>query len=153
MNETTLLSQLKDIHTVSRWWEFAPLWYVVMTLGGVIIIFAIKFAYKKFLKALKNRKILKELDVLLNAYKIEPKTIYLAKANILLKRVMMAKGNKVYIASLCDRDWLLYLDKISGSCDFTEGSGQVLISQPYQSVATPVPEVFSLIKQTMLRCL
>lgn len=150
-----LLSQLKDIHQPQpvSWWPPAPGWFILIILILITCFLLGMFAYKAWRRHYRKRFALTSLKNLKVQYQKQAETATIAQVSILLKRVMIARFGKSKIATLTDIEWLAFLDDVSKTDEYTQGTGQALLTMPYQATAQPVPELFVLIEKTMKRCL
>jgi len=156
MNNTqNLLSQLKDIHQPQpvSWWPPAPGWFLLTLLILIVSFLLGMIIYKLWRRYYRKYFALKSLNRLNLQYQQNHETSIIAKTSTLLKRVMIAKYGKQQIACLTDIEWLIFLDYISNTNDYTQGVGKSLLTAPYQAKMEPKPELFTLIEKTFKRCL
>jgi len=155
MNQQNLLAQLKDIHQPQpvSWWPPAYGWYILVALILIIGFIVGKSIYKYWRKKQRKKYALNSLNQLKQAYMKHHDTQYIAKAAVLLKRTVMTKYTRRQVATLTDENWLLFLDSISKSTEYSNGIGRKLLTLPYQEKAAPAEELFDLLEKTMNRCL
>lgn len=149
MNPSTLsspLAKLRDIHMPSpvSIWPLAPGWYLLIFV--ILLVFAAMLwrYHKRQLQLRFETKILTELDSYLNQ---SPPNW--AEINVLLKRVAFLYHPREKIAGLTGVAWLNWLDEQSHSNSYTKGSGQLLLSGPYQTYAVCPDDLPYILKQTL----
>ena len=136
--------KLADIHlpdTIS-YWPVAPGWWILLGLLLFILLSIVFFklrkksqSYKKAqrLKQLKNQAST-ELQNIKAGYKehgIPQRTV--KQLSIFLRRFVLSLYPREKVASLTDQQWLLQLDELSQSKQFSKHYADLLIHVPYQS--------------------
>lgn len=136
MNDS-LLSQLKDIHQppAVSWWPLAPGWYVVLVILLLLLAF---FGYRYYRKQQQHRRrqrIVQHAEQLLLQYQATQSAASIAQLAVLLRRAAIEKFSRETIASLHGEAWLNFLEANSNDTEhsFTQGSGRLLLSAPYQA--------------------
>lgn len=134
MTDPTSLDRLHDIVTPppAPWWPFAPGWYVVLVVGGLLLLgtgikLAIAWQRNRY-----RRAALAELA----AIRTEHGTAVLARLSELLKRTALTTYPREEVAQLSGKAWLEFLDRIGGMSAFVSGPGQPIADGPY---ARPTP--------------
>ena len=130
------LDELRDIHlpgSVSGWPPAIGWWLLAILL--LVMLFTIWRYYKNTKKqrqlvnhALESLEQL-EADSALDARE------WLQAMSALLRRIVINLHGRKDTAGLVGKKWLDYLDGQNKKKDFSEGVGQVLVTQPYQAVA------------------
>jgi hypothetical protein len=154
-SEINYLAQLKDIHLPPpiSWWPLSPLAYGWLFIGLMIGVFLCIQIKNRVINYLDKRYIIAEFEMLQKKYQCTPSTGYLAEAVVLLKRALMKKYPRSLIAPLTDEAWLVFLDTISKTDEFTKGIGKLLLVVPYQAISQPANELFPLLIKTVKRCI
>jgi len=127
------LANLKDIHLPKAigLWPPALGWYLVAFIIIVFLLSFLFFGVKKYHRYLRKKRTLKELDLILSENQDKPSQA-MAHISQLTRRIMLAKFDRHYIANLSGDNWLVFLDERSGSKEFTQGIGRLLLTTPYQ---------------------
>lgn len=131
------LAQLKDIQIpiAPGWWPPAPGWWVL----GILILLGIAYLYRHLLsRHFRHQPFKQARDIILDhntAYIQHNITSneYVELLNQLLKRAAIHSDRASHVAPLSGKGWLTYLDDISCSTEFTQGPGQALGDQRYQT--------------------
>ena len=140
-NETENELPIRDIHLPDNvdWWPIAPGWWLLFLLT----LFAILLVYKKFKKSSNNqtpeseknnKTITNALNLLNEINSIDNNKQAIIKISILLRRTAMSLYGRENVAGLTGAQWLNFLDNKGATTDFSDGSGQVLIQQPYKKL-------------------
>jgi hypothetical protein len=155
MDPKEVLSQLKDIHLPPpvSWWPLAPGWYIALLLLSIICYVLGKILYKHWRKIYRKRFAVKQMQRLEKRYLQQPTAKIIAKAAMLLKQVVMVKYPRNRVAGLHGEEWLIFLDTITKTQDYTQGAGKLLIKVPYQKHSKDAEVLFPLLIKTMKRCL
>ncbi len=86
-----------------------------------------------------------------NSHNTKNIPLLISEISILLRRVALLNFSQTQVASLYDKAWLEFLDKTGSTTEFTQGSGRLLISAPYQAQADyshiEINALFSLARQ------
>jgi hypothetical protein len=132
--DPTSLDRLHDIVTPppAPWWPPAPGWYVVLGVGGLLLLWAgIKLAVG-WRRDSYRRAALAELAAL----RTSPGPDFLARLSALLKRAALATYPRNEVAELSGDAWLEFLDRNGGVSAFVSGPGRPIADGPY---ARPAP--------------
>ncbi len=136
--EQQLLAQLKDVAQPASpgWWPLAPGWWLLIAVVTLLL-----FAAYKILKASVDRK---EKQAWRRAALDEHQQLFyslqnngeqkktLAALSVLMRRVALAVEPRSRVAVLTDKDWLLKLDAIGQTTDYSRGVGELLHRHQYQ---------------------
>ncbi len=146
------LAQLKDIHLPNEISKYPPAPIYFILFFSAAFIFVSIFFYKRYQSKTKNKKYalkqLKEIKLLtlmgddLNA---------IQDLSILLRQVALTAFPRENIASLNGADWLEFLDSISSTTEFTNGSGQILATAPFQKQFDDFPEKLIKISERLIK--
>lgn len=154
---TDILQQLKDIKQPPpvSWWPLAPGWYILLGLAIVILLVGTYYGYRYWRRARRRRKVLAEVDALRLTFAQNADKQYIAsRLSIILKQVLFVAYSPQEVGGLHGEDWLLFLDKASGSSEYTQGSGRLLITAPYANQTDEnLDNLVGLVKKTIKRCL
>lgn len=130
---------IRDIHLPESisWWPIAPGWWLLLLLSLFFGLLTLQKIRRRNNKA--HRDAISQQDTIANAQKIlkgMSKTLddqqAIKEVSVLLRRTAMSLYGRDSIAGLTGAEWLMFLDKKGKTTDFSQGSGQVLIKQPYQ---------------------
>jgi len=156
----SLLTQLKDLHIPSPiYWPLAPGWYILLFFLLLILGSVAYYGYHLWKKRKKIKQenpsqwIHHELSLIEDKLKKQDPSTLIA-CSTLLRRVALLQYPRSDVASLTGEAWLSFLDTSGNTLEFTQGSGRLLITAPYQSSwHEETPTVFSLTKQWIAPCL
>lgn len=129
------LSQLRDIHLPQAvgFWPIAIGWYVLALL---VLVFASVMAMlwrKRQARLAPKRAALAQLARLKKRYQQDQDPVEAAiELSMLFRRVALVLFPSKKVASLRDREWLSFLDRVGNTSEFSQGVGQALITAPYQ---------------------
>jgi hypothetical protein len=132
---TDPLAQLRDIHTpgIIETWPPAPGWWMLATLGTLMVIAGLTWLYRYWRANRYRREAMSELDRLLaNWHKNEDVLAYLQALQKLLKRAALTSFPREEVASLTGEAWVQFLDRTTGSHNFSIGEAEVLIDGTYR---------------------
>jgi hypothetical protein len=129
------LQQLKDIHlphAISTW-PTAPGWIILITIATMIIGYLI---YRYFQRR-RSLYTVKFAFLMLNKLKAltvsNPEKINIAaEVSTLIRRTALHYFHREDIAGLTGLAWLTFLNNSGNTNDFTDGTGELLISAPYR---------------------
>ncbi len=128
------LAALRDIHLpvpVSDW-PPAPGWWV---LAFLVIFLTLYFLYRLRERWQANRYRREALRQLESLYREWQETgdekQFLSDYQRLLKRAALTRYPRVDVASLTGEAWVDFLDRSSGSTEFSMGQGQTLVDGNY----------------------
>lgn len=145
-----LLSQLKDIHQppAVSWWPLAPGWYVVLAILLLVLgVIGYRY-YRKQQQQRRRQRIVQHAEQLLLQYQATQSAASIAQLAVLLRRAAIEKFSRDTVASLHGEAWLSFLEANSNDTEhaFTQGSGRLLLSAPYQAHTVPDAEpLFTLV--------
>jgi len=127
--------QLEDIHlpATPSFWPPAPGWWIAFALLLGVIGFIVRRAYRYRKFRQQRQYILNALQVLQQDFAQQPDPEAIASINQLLRRLALMFYPREQVASLTGHDWLKFLDRSGETDDFTQGSGQLLGTAPYQN--------------------
>jgi hypothetical protein len=133
------LAQLRDIHqpAMIESWPPAPGWWLLAALGLAVVIAVIVWAYRHWHANRYRREAERELSDLLADWRLQQDDFaYLQSLQLLLKRVALTRFPREDVASLTGEAWVQFLDRSTGSHDFSMGETEVLIDGNYRTNAT-----------------
>lgn len=134
MNMThNALANLRDIHmppSISLW-PLAPGWYVLIIVCLLLIGVISYFSLKVWRRRQRRHSILTEMNQYCEQYAENPNHA-LEKISALLRRIALARFNRIEVAGLTGSYWLQFLDRTGNTDNFTQGVGQHLVAAPYQ---------------------
>jgi len=121
------LAQLRDViaPAVPGFWPPALGWWLLLALLCAMLLI-VGFLYRRF----KRRSPLDEL----NAVIALPPPQAVVELSILMRRIAITRFSRPVVASLCDEDWLVFLDQSGHTNQFTCGPGRILVSAPYCAI-------------------
>lgn len=141
------LAELRDIHMPApiETWPPAPGWWLLAALATALVIYLIYLAIKHWRANRYRREALAEMSVLLNTWHEDGNDkAYIEALQQLLKRVALTTFPREDVASLTGEAWVQFLDRSSGSHDFSMGEAEVLIDGNYRpDVSIDVPALHS----------
>lgn len=133
------LNALADIHLPDQisWWPPAPGWWIVLILAIFIGYFSIRYINKKRRQNKFRKQAVVKLQQLNRFWQKQQNLIATAsRLSALMRRIAMANTNpgtqRSDIASLTDKQWLLYLDQQAGLKDISKNYKELLVELPYQ---------------------
>lgn len=133
------LAQLRDIHqpTMIETWPPAVGWWILAGLAAAGLLALMIWAYRRWRANRYRREAIKELSGLLTDWRNhQDDSAYLASLQLLLKRVALTRFPRADVASLTGEAWVQFLDRSSGSHDFSMGEMEVLIDGNYRQDVT-----------------
>jgi hypothetical protein len=133
--EADPLAQLRDIHTpgIIEMWPPAPGWWMLAALGALLVVAALTWLYRYWRANRYRREAMSELARLLeNWHKNEDDLAYLDALQKLLKRAALTSFPREEVASLTGEAWVQFLDRTTGSHNFSIGEAEVLIDGTYR---------------------
>ena len=136
--QQALLEQLKDVAQPANpgWWPPVPGWWLLL-----FCILLLGFMLYRFIKAHSERKsrdswrrsALAEHQRLLESVEdVEDRAQSVAELSMLMRRVALAVEPRQRIAPLTDEQWLLKLDAIGRTTEYSNGVGTILYRHQYQ---------------------
>jgi len=127
---------LRDIHLPDpiTWWPLAPGWWLLLALLGILTVVIFLLRHRAAKKRREPKQIAKrELEKLQTEYQQHRNPqILVQKISTLLRRLCLSYYPRTEVASLTGEAWLQFLDKQTGSQQFTQGQGHCLIEAPYR---------------------
>jgi hypothetical protein len=129
------LAQLRDIHVpgMIEAWPPAPGWWILAALGALLVIAGFTWLFRYWRANRYRREALRELTQLLkDQHKDEDDQAYLEALQRLLKRTALTGFPREEVASLTGEAWVQFLDRASGSHDFSMGEAEALIDGNYR---------------------
>lgn len=147
---------LRDIHLPepSSWWPPAPGWWLVLLLIIVVValIWWVRNLYQKRAVLRSAESQLKEIK---RSYRKEKDSqLLLRDLSELIRRVMISHYHREDVSSLVDEAWLLRLDLVLESKEFSQGVGAVLARGPYQQqVEFSEEKLIALVEQLLRKVL
>ena len=132
---TDPLAQLRDIHTPSmiETWPPAPGWWLLAALGTLLVIAGITWLFRYWRANRYRREAMSELAQLFEDWhKNEDELAYLGSLQRLLKRAALTSFPREDVAGLTGEAWVQFLDRTTGSHDFSIGEAEALIDGTYR---------------------
>jgi len=129
------LAQLRDIHqpAMIETWPPAIGWWILAGLAAAALLLALISAYRRWRANRYRREAIQELNSLLDDWRShQDDGVYLTSLQLLLKRVALTRFPRDEVASLTGEAWVQFLDRSSGSHDFSMGEMEVLIDGNYR---------------------
>ena len=128
------LAGLKDIHLPDApgWWPPAPGWWLLALLLVALVIFLVSRVHRWWRRSQPRRAFERELAEL--PLEGDPRSLSHAVGTLsrLVRRFAVTEFGRDHVAALTGEHWLRFLDRTSGTHDFTSGPGKILASGPYQ---------------------
>lgn len=127
---------LRELHLpeVIGWWPLAPGWWVLIALAMLGLGYLLYKALLKWRWNAARRMALRELARVQGEYESGLDAVTLAtELSELLRRTMLAYARRDEVAGLTGKRWLQWLDRGLDNQPFSNGSGQILQSLPYQN--------------------
>lgn len=132
---TDPLAALRDIHepAMISSWPPAPGWWLLAALASVFVIYLLVLMIRRWLADRYRREAISELQQLTLHWQSHGNdTQYLQDLQTLLKRVALTRFPRDDVAGLTGEAWVQFLDRSSGSHDFSMGVAEVLIDGNYR---------------------
>ncbi len=130
------LAQLRDIHTpgMIEAWPPAPGWWMLAALGALLIIAGLVWLFRYWRANRYRREAMSELAQLFESWhKNDDDLAYLESLQKLLKRVALTSFPREEVAGLTGEAWVHFLDRTTGSHDFSMGEAEALIDGTYRT--------------------
>lgn len=127
---------LRELHLPEAigWWPLAPGWWVLIALAMLGLGYLLYQALLKWRWNAARRMALRELARVQGEYESGLDAVTLAtELSELLRRTMLAYARRDEVAGLTGKRWLQWLDCGLDNQPFSNGSGQILESLPYQN--------------------
>ena len=148
------LKDLRDIHLPDpvSVWPLAPGWWILMILIPVLLVL-LRFVIKRMLMPKYKKLALKELTSISVNYEISRNSHETCgEVALLIRKALVAKIGNQEVAGLVGEEWLAYLDRLSKTNCFTEGTGRLIISAPYAKESdVDIDELLSATKKLLGR--
>lgn len=121
---------LRDIHLPPPpgWWPPAPGWWMLAAIAMCLTAAALYKLHKLRKRRRRERAVLCELDVCIDANRHDPAGLAAALSRF-LRRLSLCDA---HAAAFAGERWLEYLDVRGGGEDFRRGVGRVLIDAPFR---------------------
>ena len=135
MNSPVPQLPLRDIHLPGplSWWPPAPGWWILVMLFIIGTILGVLFLLYWRRRNRVRRVSLKGIDAIQEAFHVHKDSMRLVQElSILLRRVCVSRFPRPDVASLTGAEWAAFLDRNLDGKLFTEGSGKVLMTEPYR---------------------
>jgi len=134
-NASDPLQDLRDVHLPDpiSWWPPAFGWWMILGLliiVGSLIIWAWVYRQRTRPRRLALAK-LREVKLQYAAHSDDQWAI--TQLSHLIRRVALAMFPRSHVAGLSGQSWLQFLDTTGHTNQFSDGPGQALCSDPYQS--------------------
>jgi len=114
-------------------WPPAPGWWILAALGVLLVIAGLTWLFRYWRANRYRREAISELTQLLkDQHKDEDDQAYLEALQRLLKRTALTGFPREEVASLTGEAWVQFLDRASGSHDFSMGEAEALIDGNYR---------------------
>ena len=151
------LAQLRDIPLPADpgWWPPAPGWwllFIVLVTGAVL---AVWFGLPRVRRFWQSRCILRELERQLEL--VHPgdsgqeQVQALGRLSRLVRQYAVSRFGRRRVGALSGDDWLAFLDRTSGTAEFTRGAGSLLAEGPYRPASDALdPSHMASIRQSIL---
>jgi hypothetical protein len=149
MNDMDPLAALRPLHAppAISWWPPAPGWWLLLAF----LLLATLLGIWWWRSNAPKRAALRELKSMQSL--VQDPVQQAAAVNRLLKRYALLCWPRHETAALSGEAWLAFLDAHGGKGRFTQGPGQLLMSQPYATAesadSTTTPDqaaVFRLVR-------
>lgn len=132
---TDPLAQLRDIHApgMIEVWPPAPGWWMLAALGVLLLIAGLTWLFRYWRANRYRREAMRELTQLFEHWqKSEDDLAYLESLQTLLKRTALTSFTREDVAGLTGEAWVQFLDRTTGSQDFSIGEAEALIDGTYR---------------------
>ena len=127
---------LRDIHLPDSvsWWPLAPGWWLLLSVIIVLLLGGIYFyrRRKRYQASVHYSSMLAIENMKQDYRQNRNDQQLLQELSALLRRVAISIYPRVDTASLAGDDWLRFLDQAMSDQPFSQGTGKVLVTAPYQ---------------------
>lgn len=130
------LAALNDIHLPEPigWWPLALGWYVILILAGLAIVGLTYFTIQRVQHRRRQQALQQTLSAITGRYRTSPNSSELiAELSVYLRRLVITYYPDS--ATLSGQDWLQFLDQFVEQPNFSQGTGKLLLTAPYQRTA------------------
>ena len=130
--QTDPLANLRDIHIPGAIdpWPPAIGWWLIAAAALIAISYGIYLVFKWWKSNQYRREGIRALKYLLENYASEKQ--YLRDYSDLLKRIALSAYARESVANLTGEAWVSFLDRSTGTQEFSMGEGQILIQGDYE---------------------
>ena len=130
--QTDPLANLRDIHIPGAIdpWPPAIGWWLIAAAALIAISYGIYLVFKWWKSNQYRREGIRELKYLLENHASEKQ--YLRDYSDLLKRIALSAYARESVANLTGEAWVSFLDRSTGTQEFSMGEGQILIQGNYE---------------------
>ena len=132
---TDPLAQLRDIHTpgMIETWPPAPGWWVLAAIALALVLYGIYWLIQRWIANRYRREAMSELHQLRADWNDHgDDQLYLEALQRLLKRVALTRFPRDDVAGLTGEAWVQFLDRSTGSHDFSMADSEALIDGAYR---------------------
>ena len=131
--QTDPLANLRDIHIpgVIDPWPPAIGWWLIAAVTLITISYGVYWVFKWWQSNQYRREGIRALNHLLENHTSEKQ--YLTAYSDLLKRVALSTYARESVANITGEAWVSFLDRSTGTQEFSMGVGQILIQGNYES--------------------
>ena len=133
------LAELRDIHQplAIETWPPAPGWWLLVFLAVAVVLLACYLLFQRWRVNRYRREALAEMSQLFDAWQANSDDLaYIEALQRLLKRVALTSFPREDVASLTGEAWVQFLDRSTGSHDFSMGEAEALIDASYKREAS-----------------
>ena len=130
--QTDPLANLRDIHIPGAIdpWPPAIGWWLIAAAALIAISYGIYLVFKWWKSNQYRREGIRALKYLLDNHVSEKQ--YLGDYSDLLKRIALSAYARESVANLTGEAWVSFLDRSTGTQEFSMGEGQILIQGNYE---------------------
>ena len=130
--QTDPLANLRDIHIPGAIdpWPPAIGWWLIAAAALIAISYGIYLVFKWWKSNQYRREGIRALKYLLENHASEKQ--YLRDYSDLLKRIALSAYARESVANLTGEAWVSFLDRSTGTQEFSMGEGQILIQGNYE---------------------
>ena len=130
--QTDPLANLRDIHIPGAIdpWPPAIGWWLIAAAALIAISYGIYLVFKWWKSNQYRREGIRALKYLLENHVSEKQ--YLRDYSDLLKRIALSAYARESVANLTGEAWVSFLDRSTGTQEFSMGEGQILIQGNYE---------------------
>lgn len=145
------LAELRDIHPPGPIddWPPAPGWWLLAILALLALVAASTVLYQRWRNNRYRRQALEELKSLISDWHShQDDRRYLAEVQTLLKRTALTGFPREAVASLTGEAWVAFLDRSTGTRNFSIGDAEALVDGNYNPDLTiPVEAVHKIAEE------